>query len=387
MVVAVVLMAAMVVIGLATLAFIDNQQGQSGHERVSESSFDLANGVVKAELFILSRNWPGSAAKALPASCSSSTGVSKCPDPATLANQFSGSDFAGATWTTTVQDNGPPVTNYYRTNLAVGQPSYDASGPGGVPDGKVWVRAQSLAHGQRRTIVTLVTANQVQIPFPGNLVTAGYFATTNNGKKVILDTNGSSYTSTPGNPGAVAVRCTSAAPSPNSCLSYQPSKGQISPATDIQTGYPNQTAVSSEQLDEMRSIARSQGTYYATGCPSSLTGAMVFIETGSCTYTGGGYNSLSSPGVVVMGSGKLTLNGNAIYYGLIYSANLQQSTDYMVSLNGTARVIGAVAVDYGGGVMAGSSTLNIAFNGNVFGNVKGYLNANPVKGNWRELVG
>jgi Tfp pilus assembly protein PilX len=383
-VVAMIAMAIMLVMGVATLAFVNSQQRHSGRERVGESSFDLANGAVKAQMFLLSRNWPSSAAKAYPSSCTSAAGAANCPVPATLATQFTGTDFAGAAWTTTVQDNGPPVDRYYKSAAAAGQPTYDASGPAGLPDGKLWIKAKSVARGQTRTVVTLIQADEVEIPFPGNLVTAGRFATSNKGRKVILDTNGSSYTNTPGTPGGVAVRCKQSV-DPN-CLVYQPSKGQISPPTTIQQEYPNLTAVSRDELAAMRGIASSKGTYYATGCPPTLTGETVFIESANCTYTGGTYNTLASPGMVVMGSGKLTLLGNSYFNGLIYSANLLELSDDMVILGGTTRVIGAITIDHKGGLMAGSSATNLAFNGNVMKLAKGYASANPVKGAWRELA-
>jgi hypothetical protein len=390
-VVAMIAMTIMLVMGVATLAFVDSQQRHSGRERVSESSFDLANGAAKAQIFQLSRNWPSSAAKAYPLSCSSSSAAAvNCPSPGagagTVASQFTGTDFAGAAWTTSVQDNGAPVGSYYKTSSAAGQPGWDASGPAGLPDGKLWVKAQSIARGQKRTVVSLVQADEVEIPFPGNLVTAGKFATTNRGRKVILDTNGSSYTSTPGTAGAVTVRCTTTAVYPNPCLGYVPSKGQISPPTEISDNYASPTSVSSDDLAAMRGIASSKGTYYATGCPSTLTGETVFIESANCTYTGGTYNTLASPGMVVMGSGKLTLLGNSYFNGLIYSANLLELSDDMVILGGTTRVIGAITIDHKGGLMAGSSATNLAFNGNVMKLAKGYASANPVKGAWRELA-
>ncbi len=66
-------------------------------------------------------------------------------------------------------------------------------------------------------------------------------------------------------------------------------------------------------------------TYYATGCPSSLAGAFIYIENANCSYTGGSINSAAAPGVVIMGGGTLSLGGNSKYYGLIYNANSQGS--------------------------------------------------------------
>jgi hypothetical protein len=48
--------------------------------------------------------------------------------------------------------------------------------------------------------------------------------------------------------------------------------------------------------------------------------------------------------------------------------------------------VGAVAVDGGGGVSAGSSKANIVFDPNVFNTVQGYASAGLVQGTWREIA-
>ena len=80
-------------------------------------------------------------------------------------------------------------------------------------------------------------------------------------------------------------------------------------------------------MNRLRATAKSYGTYYATGCPSSLTGKMIFIENptnGICSYTGNAvYNSAASPGVVILAGGELNLSATIDYHGLIYAANRQ----------------------------------------------------------------
>jgi hypothetical protein len=375
-IIAILAISAMLSLGLATIAFSDGQRHLASGERFRESAFNLAEGALSTQVFILSRNWPSLAASAYPASCSSTATVTNCPSPTLVNAQFSGGDYTNATWSTAVQDNGGTVGSYYTTSGAAGQPAYDANG-----DGKLWVQAQAVIGNVRRTIVTQVQAQIFQISFPKNTLTAGYFATTNNGKKTIVDTNGSSYSSTPSSPGALAVRCNT--PPKSSCLNYDASKGQVSPPV-YQTGYSTTTSISSDQLDTLRATAKNNGTYYSSGCPSSLTGTVVFVESGNCSYGAGTFNSLASPGMVVIVNGTLTMSGNTRYYGLVYLRNAQSSSGYLLSMGGNTSIIGGIAVDGAGGITAGGSA-TIAFNSNVFAVGRGFGNPNVVKSTWREL--
>jgi Tfp pilus assembly protein PilX len=377
LVIAIMAMAIMLSVGLATLAFGGGQRQLAAGERIRESTFNIAEGALNAQIFLLAQSWPGSAASAYPASCSSTTTVTSCPDPTTINAQFTGTDYTGYSWATAVKDNGGGNPDYYSTTVASGQPSYDANG-----DGKIWVRGQATLRGVTRAIVTQVKAQVRTIPFPRNTLTAGYFATTTAGKKVIVDTNGKTYSSTPTQAGSIAVRCSSGPKS--SCLDYDGSKGQVSPPA-YQTGYPTTPLVSSDDLNAMRGIAKANNTYYASGCPSTLTGSLVFIENGTCSFNTGMFNSLASPGMVVIATGTLSLGGNATYNGLVYAANLQGSTGYVVSLGGCSQIIGSVAVDGQGGVLAGSCGTNIAFNPNVINLASGYSDPAPVKETWREV--
>jgi Tfp pilus assembly protein PilX len=381
MVIALILLSVMLALGAATIAFGGGQRRLAFGERVRESMFTLAEATLNAELFVVSQaTWPGSAATALPAGCNSTTAATNCPDPTTVNAQFTGTDYSGYSWTTAVQDNGGGNPDYYSTAVAATQPSYDANG-----DGKIWVRAQAQKGTVKRTIVTQVKAQLQTIPFPRNTVTAGYFAASPpNAKKVMVDTNGGSYSTTPTQPGVLAVRCSS--PPTSSCLNYDASKGQVSPPA-YKTGYSSSSVLTSDQLNQVRGMAKSNGTYYASGCPSTLTGAIVFIENGNCSYNGGTYNSLASPGAVIIGTGTMSLSGNSTYYGLIYAANLQASTGYVVSTSGCAKIIGAVAVDGQGGVSAGNCGGNIAFNPYITSLLRGYADAAPVKSMWREVRG
>jgi hypothetical protein len=292
------------------------------------------------------------------------------------------SDFSGTTWswTTEVHDNNAPTTTYYNDSATStrGQPGYDANG-----DAAVWVRAQGIVRGRKRTIVSLVKTQQIRSNFPKNVITAGYFATTNNGKKVIVNTAGNPA----GTPGTLAVRCNvSGQAYPNSCLNYSPAKGQVSPDTK-QDGYTGGNALSSTDLDLMKARAQALGSYY-TSCPSSLTGALVFIQGPSnCTYNNNvDYNSASNTGFVIIANGTLTFSGGVAYYGLVYAPNLQNSAGIVVTITGNALVSGGVAIDGAGGISVGNSGNNLVFDSNVFNKVIANGTVTQVQSGWREIA-
>jgi len=212
------------------------------------------------------------------------------------------------------------------------------------------------------------------------VITAGYFATGNNGKKVIVDTKGSGST-----PGTLAVRCQipTSKTFPNSCLNYNPSKGQVFPDTR-QDSYSGGNALSSSDLNLMRQRAQSLGSYY-TGCPTSLTGAIVFIEgPANCSYSANvTYNSATGtspgPGFVILVNGTLALGGGVTYYGLIYAPNQQNSNGLVVTISGSAKVVGAIAVDGNGN--------NLVYDRNVFNNITANGLVTIVQNGWREIAG
>jgi hypothetical protein len=89
---------------------------------------------------------------------------------------------------------------------------------------------------------------------------------------------------------------------------------------------------------------------------------------------------------VVIVTGTLSLGGNADYYGLVYAANAQNSTGTVVEVQGNASIIGAVAVDRGGGVLAGSSKTNIVYDNTVFNNVTVQGAVTLIQNGWREIA-
>lgn len=383
---ALLLMTIMLGMGLAAFTFVDTQQRESGLERSRESAFNLAEGALDSSVFILSRRWPGTIARAFP-TCTEGSSDAACPDPSRLRSEFSNVDYApggtyGATWITSVRDNGNSAANFYNDQITATQPSWDANG-----DGRLWVRAQATARAKTRTLIALVKVEQHTEAFPRNTILAGKVATTNNGKKVIIDTQGPSA-----QPGPLKVRCASPLPPlpvDLLCLGFNFGKGQVAPMT-VSTGYGGGAALSAEAIDRLRATAEANGTYYATGCPTNPSGAVVFVENGDCTYnnsTGAVFNSETEPGIFIVNNGTFSINGNSVFYGIVYAINAQGTTGNVISINGTASIQGAAAVDGSGGLIAGSSKVNVVFDDRVFNHIRSYGTAGIVQNTWREVQG
>jgi hypothetical protein len=266
------------------------------------------------------------------------------------------------------------------------QPAYDANA-----DGSVWVRAEGTARCRTRTVVALVQLSRVPLPFPRNVITTNWLQVSNNGRKVIVDTLGN-YAQPPSvrppsnaQAGGVSARCNSA---PTPCIKYDPTKGQISPDTTQVSSGGNATTLTPDQVAGLRLQAQtaSPPTYYAAGsCPPNLTGKVVFVEdlTGCSGYRGG--NTGTNPGVLVFMKGTLSLGGNGVFYGIVYAGNQQGSTGAVVSISGTAAIQGAIVVDGGGGVIAGSSSTNVVYDPRGFQLLQTLANATMVPNTWRQL--
>ncbi|MGI8513282.1 MAG: hypothetical protein ACR2NH_11735 [Solirubrobacteraceae bacterium] len=372
-----ILLGLMMSVALAAFAYVDTQQQSSASERIRETSFNLSESLLGSQIFILSRAWPGTASNAYPTTCTTGVSSPRCPDTAGITSAFGGPDLAtGVTWSTRVRDNGGSAAKFYSDAITSSQPTYDANA-----DGKLWVRAQASIKGRRRTLAGLVKVEEIAESFPKNVITAGKFRTMNQGRKVIVDTKGSSAQAAP-----LAVRCLQPVPA---CVDYEASKGQVSPDTTT-LGYTGGNALSAEALDRLRERAIANGTYYATGCPANPSGALVFVQSGNCSYNdsaGPCCNSQAAPGVFIIASGTLSLTGNIVFAGVIYLANQQNSSDYLVNLGGTVTILGSVAIDGNGGLSAGASGANVVYDANVFSRIVSYGNAGIIQNTWREIPG
>jgi Tfp pilus assembly protein PilX len=390
---AMLVMTMMLLFGFAILTTVDSQRSDSRRERERESSFQLSEGVLNAQIFQLSTRWPssttgsGGASVVYPSSCTQTDVAQDCPSITALIGSFDNVDQANGNeaWTTNVRDNGGAAPDYYSDALIASQPTYDANN-----DGFLWVRSSAVVRGHRRTLVALVKAEQTTLNFPKHTLSAGFFTTTNSGNKTIIDNDGESNEFVPGE---VYVRCSFPGGSPpaTGCADYQANKDQVSP-NRVFSDPSMPPAVTPEALETLRSAAKADGNYYATGCPASLqgdvAGEMVFIENpgGTCNYNGNSdFNTFAKPGYVVMAKGKLLINGGATFYGVIYHANTDDSNGVLVELGGNSEINGAVTIDGPGGMFAGSSKENIIWNPNVFNNLKAFGTAAIVQNTFREI--
>ncbi|MEA2409551.1 MAG: hypothetical protein QOC77_112 [Thermoleophilaceae bacterium] len=401
----IMVLAIMIALGLATAAMVDNQSRLTGKERVQETTFNVGEAVLNAQALQLSQTWPGSTVAGAngpyPSQCVRNDANADCPDSPTVAAAFSGTDFtSSSTWTVSVRDNIGTAAQYYN-RTALDSTSCAAATGTMTPctwdsnsDGQMWVRAQSTVAGETRAVVALVKLDLVGEPFPQNTITSGKFKTTNSGNKVIVDTKGCAAVGAP--PGGcksqraapVVVRCTTTPPPytrSDPCLGFDQDKGQISPPDSVSTGFTGRV-MPVNAVDDFRRRAKALGTYYASGCPSGLTGTVIFIENGDCSYTTGTFNSVTGPGIVVVNTGTLNLGGNVTFFGVIYAANAQNSSGDVITLGGTATIQGAIGVEGQGGVLAGSSKLNIVYDPDATAALFGFGSTAEVSQNtFREL--
>jgi hypothetical protein len=248
------------------------------------------------------------------------------------------------------------------------------------------VRTSAVVRGRRRTLVALVQAENVTVNFPRATLVSGHFETSNNGNKIIIDTNGEQNQFTPGD---IIVRC---ALTSLTCASYDSGKGQVDPNT-IRSNPAQPPAVTPEALDQLRTLAKAEGNYYA-GCAPSLAGdqpgEIVFMEDATgCNYNANNvYNSAAAPGYVVIARGAMgKINGTATFYGIIYHANLDNSCSDLVTLDGNVSVYGSIVIDGCGGLSAGSSKVNLVYDPNVFDDFKALGTAAIVQNTFREITG
>ncbi len=114
MVVAIMVTALMVSMGLATAVVIDSQSQGSARERLDESDFNLAQGALISEMSILTAKWPGGSGAAFPTQCTSASVSAQCPDPSMVTASYNSVDYASApTWNVQVRDNNTATPDFY----------------------------------------------------------------------------------------------------------------------------------------------------------------------------------------------------------------------------------------------------------------------------------
>jgi Tfp pilus assembly protein PilX len=394
---AILLMTIMLGTILAVASFVDNQTKLGAMSRKRETAFNVAEAAMNMQTYALSRDWPGLGQQATPYPvCTPASSVTRCPNPTELSNLIASPDSTGVVWQTQVRDNGgnSNSANFYSDATVLSQPAYDANN-----DGRMWVRATATARGKTRTLVELVRVEPESIDMPHAAVVAGRLDLTNSGNKTAID-----LTKSTGAAGFVGVRCTPVMGEATPCLAQAmgspPTQTQdkwdnlvqkeISPYDGhIQPGYTGAPAISDANRAQLKLRAIADGTYFA-GCPATLpSAAVVYVESGNCTWQSNSvWNSQAAPGIVIMNSGTITLKGTADFWGVIYGVNAQNSSGVVVSLQGSGTIHGGVFVD-GSGIVSvgGTSNSNIIYEDTALNGIKAYGNAGLIQNTWREIKG
>jgi Tfp pilus assembly protein PilX len=386
-IVAIALMTMMIAVGLAAFSFVDTQQTESMRERQRESSFNLAEAVLNSQSFTLSRRWAGSATSYATTSptCSNGAGVAvQCPDSTQLSAAYNSPDYAtGSTWTTTIYDDPSGSPFYDATTVeAATNPHWDSNG-----NLRVWVKAETIVRGRRRTLVALVQVTENVEFMPKRVILAGQFELTPNGNGVYIKTNPDETSEHP-----VTLRCTLADPS---CAEFTPDKKkpQLDPPTAIAgQQYIGQDALEDDVKERLKERAIADGRYYQNTCPTEdqLSGKVVWVEgcaLGKYTHNFT-WNSATSPGILIWSDGVLEMGGVSTFWGIVYHLNNENSTDNEVlRLRGGLTIEGGAFVDGPGGIDVGSNRVNINYFDGAFIGISSYGSASIVQNSWRDITG
>src|SRR5438132_13225942 len=136
------------------------------------------------------------------------------------------------------------------TTTVKSRTAYDANA-----DGTVWIRSFATVQCKTISTVALVSQSSSPLAIANNVITANWFATSNQGKKVIVDTLGSGS-----QPSKIVLRCSSA---PSPCANYAANKGQIQPPTVTTSSTTSSQALTATQLQTLESQAAS------ASCPAN----------------------------------------------------------------------------------------------------------------------
>jgi hypothetical protein len=395
LVTAILLMAIMLSVGMAVASTVDTQTTQSRKERERESTFNLAEAALSAQTFILGRRGTGTVTNPYPAvGCPASANDYFCPSNANLMKSYTGDatqvDFGSdTTWRTDVLDDadssGTPVRFWDDSYLGIANwPRYDRDN-----NRHVWVRSEATVRGHLRAIVAWVKIEDRIVSFPRYAVLSGFLRGDNSGGhggRPLVNSTGSL---------GVAVRCNQ--PPQSSCIDLNPTKGpQLQPPGNYQLRYPNTAAIGGDDLSALEDMAKANGTWYDT-CPANPNGDVVYVKNaGSCEYQNNApaapgasvcCNTQANPGLFVLERGTVEFSGNIEFWGVVYHANLDNSSnERLVETSGTSAIRGGVLVDGNGGVYAGSSGDNIVYNAFAFDDIKAVGTAGVVQNTWREIV-
>lgn len=390
LVTATALVIAMMMLGTAAMSTVDTQTRQSGGERVRESTFNLVEGVLSSQTYVLGRLGTGTQVLPFPDTCTPASTQQLCPEPTNLARTYSNStqpDYEAGqlAWQSMVRDNS--TGSFFESSLlgscnASTSDNIDCWDKNG--DKQLWVYSSATVRKREREIVALVLVEERPVSFPRMAVAGGWFATSNDGNKVIVNT-GSSL--------GLGVRCDPET-DPPPCLEYESSKGQVSPENILRLG--DDDAISADDLQDLEDYAKSKGTWYAS-CPADPNGKVVYVENASgatCSYNNSSpaapgeskcCNSAESPGLFILERGKFSMTGNIEFHGVIYHTNVDNATGVLIETGGTTTIIGGASIDGPGGMSAGSSGTNVVYDPTAFDLISAAGTAGVVQNTWREL--
>jgi Tfp pilus assembly protein PilX len=397
---AVILLTVILGLGMGLLLFTDNEQKASAREQSSESAFNVAEAALNAQVGQVSREWPIEKAVSSCTEATTTTG-NYCPPKIPLSIGYSGfgqskcsagtpSDAWGSPianrWTTYVRDdNATGSSSYFNSATAQKELEYDAN-----KDNKVWVRAVGVVNCRVVSLVTLVSRQEVSVPFPKDVLGGNWFTVTNSGGhggRPIIEAEGEKGSQ----PGEIGMRCEGV----TECEHFENGeKGhgteQIQPYVK---GPPTPSPLlSAEQLASVRALAVSKGTLRSAAlgnCPTTmeqLSGTPTYVEgCGDIKVTTGDANTSTKPGFLVMAEGKLTFGGNGTFYGVIYSRNPSNLSAPMVVVGGGTTIEGAIEVDGKGGIELGANSVNVIYNPQAIIELKGSAGATPTRNTFRVL--
>jgi type II secretory pathway pseudopilin PulG len=398
LVTAIVLLTVIMGLGIGLLLLTDNQQQAAAREQASESAFNVAEAALNAQIDQVSRSWPATKPKeAQPyetTGCTptTSTATNGCPTPESMKVAYPqlgttscpagvkdawGSPSSNE-WTTYVRDDAPSSSlfNSEQEDLAQG---FDAN-----KDNKLWVRAVGVVQCRLVALTSLVSRQEIAANFPHVVMSGNWFTTGNNGKGKEVIVEGESTES--GELGEVDMRCTGIS-NVEECEHYR--EGQLHAKVNPPPGAPTPT-LTAAQLEGFKQAAEAEGTYYGPGkCPSGLpAGKPVYVE-GPCNVEGGKKevgNSKENPGFLIIVNGTFSLGGNAEFWGTVYCANHQESSGIVVSVGGTAQLVGEIIVDGNGGMEVGESHKeNVKYDPRSATELKAYVGATPTRNSFRVL--
>lgn len=392
--VAMVVMGLMLSIGLASFAFVDNEQKQASAERLRESSFNLAESSLDSQASMLQQRWPGTAATAFPIECSPAAAGGQCTGLPPLVQNITGPDFQPGkfSWTTRVRDNGGSSAAYYGATTdtqacvnAAGVPTVPAMAPctwDANGDNQVWVRAQGVVRGMRRTVVSKVTVDRYAEQFPRSVITAGSFEIQPGAPGPLVDAKGA----------AIIVRCGTGGVVPRNsppCVSYKKDSQTTVPVVSQPDAGP---ALSPDALNRLEAAARAENWYYPT-CPNNPPGLKVFVGDGRCGSASLPDTCNPAPpptnpttfGTYIQRNGSIQVGGQ--YCGLVYVAKVDDPDGLGVKLKGTRALWGAVAVDNDGLVAIQSGSTRMIFDDRALNNLISYGGSGAVRSTFREIDG